>query len=75
MQDVSEGGLWSFPAGQPHSLQGLGPQGKLTGNFAKTGHPTRFSRLINTRLFCSYTSLCFGYLARVFNAHANPICQ
>jgi oxalate decarboxylase len=25
--DVSEGDLWYFPAGQPHSLQGLGPDG------------------------------------------------
>ena len=27
VQDVSEGDLWFFPAGQPHSLQGVGPQG------------------------------------------------
>jgi oxalate decarboxylase len=25
--DVAEGDLWYFPAGQPHSLQGLGPDG------------------------------------------------
>src|ERR1700716_3880523 len=25
--DVNEGDLWYFPAGQPHSLQGLGPDG------------------------------------------------
>ncbi len=25
--DVKEGGIWYFPAGQPHSLQGLGPDG------------------------------------------------
>jgi oxalate decarboxylase len=25
--DVKEGGLWYFPAGLPHSLQGLGPDG------------------------------------------------
>jgi oxalate decarboxylase len=25
--DVTEGDLWYFPAGQPHSLQGLGPDG------------------------------------------------
>jgi oxalate decarboxylase len=27
VEDVSEGDLWFFPAGTPHSLQGLGPDG------------------------------------------------
>ncbi|MFY9640201.1 MAG: cupin domain-containing protein, partial [Rhodomicrobium sp.] len=27
VEDVQEGDLWYFPAGQPHSLQGLGPEG------------------------------------------------
>jgi oxalate decarboxylase len=27
VDDVSAGGLWFFPAGQPHSLQGVGPDG------------------------------------------------
>jgi oxalate decarboxylase len=27
VQDVGEGDLWFFPAGCPHSLQGLGPEG------------------------------------------------
>ena len=27
MDDVSEGDLWIFPAGYPHSIQGLGPDG------------------------------------------------
>ncbi len=27
INDVSEGGLWFFPAGYPHSIQGLGPDG------------------------------------------------
>src|SRR5262249_39199459 len=27
VQDVGAGDLWYFPAGQPHSLQGLGPEG------------------------------------------------
>ena len=27
VQDVEAGDLWYFPAGQPHSLQGLGPDG------------------------------------------------
>lgn len=27
VEDVAEGGLWYFPAGIPHSLQGVGPDG------------------------------------------------
>jgi oxalate decarboxylase len=27
VQDVKAGDLWYFPAGRPHSLQGLGPDG------------------------------------------------
>lgn len=27
LDDVSEGDLWFFPAGYPHSIQGLGPEG------------------------------------------------
>jgi oxalate decarboxylase len=27
VRDIKEGDLWYFPAGQPHSLQGLGPDG------------------------------------------------
>jgi mannose-6-phosphate isomerase-like protein (cupin superfamily) len=41
--DVSEGDLWIFPAGFPHSLQGLGPDGTEfllvfnQGNFSEDG--------------------------------------
>ncbi len=27
LDDIGEGGLWYFPAGYPHSIQGLGPDG------------------------------------------------
>ena len=27
IDDVSKGDLWYFPAGYPHSIQGLGPDG------------------------------------------------
>jgi oxalate decarboxylase len=41
--DVSEGDLWLFPAGFPHSIQGLGPDGTEfllvfnQGNFSEDG--------------------------------------
>ncbi len=41
--DVSEGDLWIFPAGYPHSIQGLGPDGTEfllvfnQGNFSEDG--------------------------------------
>jgi len=43
MGDVSEGDLWIFPAGYPHSIQGLGPDGTEfllvfnQGNFSEDG--------------------------------------
>src|ERR1700677_1177768 len=43
MGDVSEGDLWIFPAGFPHSIQGLGPDGTEfllvfnQGNFSEDG--------------------------------------
>ena len=41
--DVAEGDLWLFPAGFPHSIQGLGPDGTEfllvfnQGNFSEDG--------------------------------------
>src|ERR1700719_5051040 len=43
IEDVSEGDLWIFPAGFPHSIQGLGPDGTEfllvfnQGNFSEDG--------------------------------------
>ena len=43
IDDVSEGDLWFFPAGYPHSIQGLGPDGCQfllvfdEGNFSEDG--------------------------------------
>src|SRR6204780_2590197 len=43
IDDVSEGDLWIFPAGYPHSIQGLGPDGTEfllvfnQGNFSEDG--------------------------------------
>jgi oxalate decarboxylase len=37
VQDVKEGDLWYFPAGYPHSLQGLGPAGCEFRSSSTTG--------------------------------------
>lgn len=43
--DVKEGDIWYFPAGYPHSLQGLGPDGCefVTSITARPASSTRFS--------------------------------
>src|ERR1700686_1869418 len=49
--DVKEGDLWYFPAGYPHSLQGLGPDG---GEFVvcfDDGHGNRVNTLLVTDWF------------------------
>ena len=46
--DVASGGLWYFPPGLPHSLQGLGPDG---GEFIlafDNGHASEFNTLLLT---------------------------
>ncbi len=46
--DVAAGGLWFFPPGLPHSLQGLGPDG---GEFIlafDNGHASEFNTLLLT---------------------------
>src|SRR6202030_2171890 len=61
--DVKEGDLWYFPAGLPHSLQGLGPDGcefvicfdegkasELIRSWSRTGsliRPQKFSPIIS----------------------------
>src|ERR1700742_112075 len=46
--DVSEGDLWFFPAGMPHSLQGLGPDGCEFVICFDNGHASEFNTLLVT---------------------------
>jgi oxalate decarboxylase len=49
--DVNEGDLWYFPAGQPHSLQGLGPDGCEFVICFDDGDASEFNRLLVTDWF------------------------
>jgi oxalate decarboxylase len=44
--DVTEGDLWYFPAGAPHSLQGLGPDGCEFVICFDDGHANEFNTLL-----------------------------
>jgi oxalate decarboxylase len=46
--DVNEGDLWYFPAGMPHSLQGLGPDGCEFVICFDNGHASEFNTLLVT---------------------------
>jgi oxalate decarboxylase len=48
VQDVHEGDLWFFPAGYPHSLQGLGPNGCEFVIVFDDGHANEFNTLLVT---------------------------
>ena len=49
--DVNEGGLWLFPRGFPHSLQGLGPDGCEFILAFNSGMASEFSTLLVTDCF------------------------
>ena len=49
--DVKEGDLWYFPAGLPHSLQGLGPDGCEFLIVFDDGHASEFATLLLTDWF------------------------
>jgi oxalate decarboxylase len=49
--DVYEGDLWYFPAGQPHSLQGLGPDGCEFVICFDDGKASEFNTLLVTDWF------------------------
>ena len=49
--DVNEGDLWYFPAGQPHSLQGLGPDGCEFVICFDDGDASEFNTLLVTDWF------------------------
>jgi oxalate decarboxylase len=46
VEDVSEGGLWYFPSGLPHSLQGIGPDGCEFILCFDDGNQTEYSTLL-----------------------------
>jgi oxalate decarboxylase len=46
--DVKEGDLWYFPAGLPHSLQGLGPDGCEFVIAFDNGESSEFNTLLVT---------------------------
>jgi oxalate decarboxylase len=48
VQDVKQGDLWFFPAGYPHSLQGLGPKGCEFVIVFDDGRASEFNTLLVT---------------------------
>ena len=48
VQDVTVGDLWYFPAGLPHSLQGLGPDGAEFILAFDNGHSSEYNTLLPT---------------------------
>jgi oxalate decarboxylase len=66
--DVKEGDLWYFPAGLPHSLQGLGPDGCEFLIVFDDGHASEFATLLMTEWF---THTPPDVLARNFGVSAD----
>jgi oxalate decarboxylase len=68
--DVEEGDLWYFPAGLPHSLQGLGPDGCEFLIIFDDGHASEFSTLLVTEWFThtppDVLASNFGFLEDTF---------
>src|SRR5437660_8458509 len=68
--DVNEGDLWYFPAGQPHSLQGLGPDGCEFVICFDDGDASEFNTLLVTDWFAhtppSVLAKNFGEPAETF---------
>jgi oxalate decarboxylase len=56
--DVNEGDLWYFPAGQPHSLQGLGPDGCEFVICFDDGDASEFNTLLVTDWFAHTLPRC-----------------
>ncbi len=70
MADVSAGDLWYFPAGYPHSLQGLGPDGAQFLLCFDDGNQTEFDTLLLNEWFThtppDVLALNFGVPADTF---------
>jgi oxalate decarboxylase len=72
VQDVKAGGLWYFPAGFPHSLQGLGPDGSEFVLVFDNGLSSEYNTLLVTD-WLSHTppevlAKNFGVPAKAFEA-------
>jgi oxalate decarboxylase/phosphoglucose isomerase-like protein (cupin superfamily) len=72
VQDVSEGDLWYFPAGQPHSLQGIGPHGCEFLIVFDDGKASEFNTLLVTDWIAhtppEVLALNFGVPAETFKS-------
>jgi oxalate decarboxylase len=72
VQDVSEGDLWFFPAGQPHSLQGIGPHGCEFLIVFDDGKASEFNTLLVTDWLAhtppEVLALNFGVPAETFKS-------
>src|SRR6201985_2093434 len=68
--DVKEGDLWYFPAGLPHSLQGLGPDGCEFLICFDEGKASEFTTLLVSEWFThtrpEFLALTFGVPAETF---------
>jgi oxalate decarboxylase len=71
VEDVHEGGLWYFPAGLPHSLQGIGDDGCEFIICFDNGKASEFNTLLVTDWFAHTRpgdlALNFGVPAETFN--------
>jgi oxalate decarboxylase len=71
VEDVHEGGLWYFPAGLPHSLEGIGPDGCEFIICFDNGKASEFNTLLVTEWFThtppDVLALNFGVPAETFN--------
>jgi oxalate decarboxylase len=70
--DVHEGDLWYFPAGQPHSLQGLGPDGCEFVICFDDGDASEFNTLLVTDWFAHTPP---GVLAKNFGVPAQTFAK
>ena len=70
--DVKEGDLWYFPAGAPHSLQGLGPDGCEFVICFDDGHQSEFNTLLVTDWFAHTPP---DVLAKNFGVPAESVSQ
>jgi oxalate decarboxylase len=72
VQDVSEGDLWFFPAGQPHSLQGIGSHGCEFLIVFDDGKASEFNTLLVTDWIAhtppEVLALNFGVPAETFKS-------